>query len=156
MMKTLVLGIGNPILRDDGIGIYVARAAEAAYDKDDVDFCEASVGGLRLLNVINGYERVIMVDAIMMRDGRPGDIYRMGPNELCASLHADCSHDMSLPVALALGRELGMVLPDDENFVILAVQVEDVINFGEECTPKVEAAIPRAVERVLHELGVRA
>ena len=156
MMKTLVLGIGNPILRDDGVGIYVANAAEAAYDKGDVDFCEASVGGLRLLNVITGYERVIMVDAIMMRDGRPGDIYRMGPNELCASLHADCSHDMSLPLALALGRKLGMVLPDDENFVILAVQVEDVINFGEECTPEVEAAIPRAVEQLLHELGVRA
>jgi hydrogenase maturation protease len=151
-VKTLVVGLGNPILCDDGIGIYVAMAAKEAYGKDGVDFVEASVGGLRLLSVINGYERVILVDAIMTPDGRPGEIYRMGPNELCASLHADCSHDMSLPAAMAFGRKMGMLLPSDEEFIIIAIEVEEVRTFGEECTPAVEAAIPQAVEAVLAEL----
>jgi len=151
-VKTIVVGLGNPILCDDGVGIHVAMAAKEAYGKDDVHFVEASVGGLRLLSVINGYERVVLVDAIITPDGRPGEIYRMGPNELCASLHADCSHDMSLPVAMSFGRKMGMPLPADEDFIIVAIEVEDVRTFGEECTPQVAAVIPQAVEAVLAEL----
>ena len=153
-MKTLVLGMGNTILRDDGIGIYVAQAAAERFQRDDVTFDEASVGGMRLLDVIGGYERIIMVDAIKTRDGKPGDVYRLHPDDLRVSLHAGSTHDLSLPGALALGRGLGLPLPDDEDFVIIAIEVEDVLTFGEECTPAVAAAIPRAVEAVLAELGV--
>ena len=52
----------------------------------------------------------------------------------------------------ALGRGMGLTLPKDEDFVIIAIEAEDVLTFGEECTPTVEAAIPRAVEAVLAEL----
>jgi len=151
-LKTLVLGLGNPILTDDGVGIYVARAVAACCQRDDVIFAEASVGGLRLLDVIVGYERVIIVDAIQTRDGKPGDVHRLHPNALRASLHSGSTHDLSLPGALALGRGMGMVLPDDESLVIIAIEVEDVLTFGETVTPVVEAAIPRAVEAVLAEL----
>ena len=151
-MKTLVLGLGNPILTDDGVGIHVVRAATARCQRDDVTFTEASVGGLRLLDVIAGYERVIMVDAIQTRDGKPGDIHRLHPNDLQASLHSDSTHDLSLPGALALGRGMGMMLPDDESISIIAIEVEDVLTFGEACTPAVAAAIPHIVEVVLAEL----
>jgi Ni,Fe-hydrogenase maturation factor len=69
------------------------------------------------------------------------------------SLHSGSTHDLSLLGALALGRGMGMQLPDDEGFVIIAIEVEDVLTFGEECTPAVAEAIPRAVEVVLAELG---
>ena len=151
-MKTLVLGMGNTILCDDGIGIYVVREAAKRFSRDDVDFAEASVGGMRLLDVIAGYERVIMVDAIQSRDGQPGGIRRLSPNDLKLSLHSGLSHDLSLPGALALGRGMGLTLPSDENFVIIAIEVEDALTFSETCTPAVEAAIPRAVEAVLSEL----
>ncbi len=152
-MRTLVLGLGNPILRDDGVGIYAVRATQAAYDGSGVDFAEASVGGLRLLSLVEGYDRVILVDAIITPGGRPGQIYRLPPDGLCASLHADCSHDMSLPAALEFGRKMGMVIPE---MTILAVEVEEVTTFGERCTPAVEAAIPRVVEAILAELGQAA
>ena len=151
-MKTLVLGMGNTILSDDGIGIYVARAAKERCQRDGVTFVEASVGGMRLLDVIKDYERVIMVDAIQTRDGKPGDVYHLHSNDVKASLHAGSTHDLSLPGALALGRGMGMTLPNDDNFVIIAIEVEDVLTFGEECTPTVEAAIPRVVKAVLKEL----
>ena len=151
-MKTLVLGMGNTILCDDGIGIYVTQAAAERCQRDDVDFVEASVGGLRLLDIIGGYERIIMVDAIQTPDGKPGDVYRLHPNDVRASMHSGSTHDLSLPGALALGRGMGMTLPKDEDFVIVAIEVEDVLTFGEECTPTVEAAIPQAVEAVLEEL----
>ncbi len=151
-MKTLVLGLGNPILTDDGVGIHVVRAMAAQCQRDDVTFAEASVGGLRLLDVIAGYERVVLVDAIQTRDGRAGDIHRLHPNDLRASLHSGSTHDLSLTGALALGRGLGLTLPGDEAITILAIEVEDVLTFGEACTPAVAAAIPRAVEVVLAEL----
>jgi hydrogenase maturation protease len=152
-LKTLVLGMGNTILCDDGIGIYVARVLAERFQRDDVTFAEASVGGMRLLDVIAGYGRIIMVDAIKTGEGKPGDIYRLSPHDLKMSLHSGSTHDLSLLGALALGRGMGMQLPDDEGFVIIAIEVEDVLTFGEECTPAVAEAIPRAVEVVLAELG---
>jgi hydrogenase maturation protease len=75
------------------------------------------------------------------------------PNGLRASLHAGSTHDLSLLGALALGRGAGLTLPRDEDLVIIAIEVEDVLTFGETCTPAVAAAIPRAVEAVLAELA---
>jgi hydrogenase maturation protease len=150
--KTLVLGMGNPILCDDGVGLLVAKAAAARCPRNDVAFAEASVGGVRLLNVIEGYRRVIMVDAMKTPEGTPGELHRLHPNDLPASLHASSTHDVSLPGALALGRRLGLTLPEDEGLVIIGIEVEDVQTFGEECTPAVMEAIPRAVEAVLAEL----
>jgi hydrogenase maturation protease len=151
-LKTLVLGLGNPILTDDGVGIHVVRALATRCQWDDVVFAEASVGGLRLLDVIAGYDRVVMVDAIQTPDGRPGEVYRLLPNDLRASLHSGSTHDLSLSGALALGRGMGMNLPDDEAIVIVAVEAEDVLTFGETCTPRVQAAMPSVVEAVLTEI----
>lgn len=151
-MKTLVLGLGNTILCDDGVGIYTVQEAAERCKRDDVVFADASVGGMRLLNVIAGYDRVIMVDAIKTADGQPGDVYRLHPGDL-PTLHSGSTHDLSLIGALALGRGMGMQLPADEDFVIVAVEVDEVWTFSEECTPAVAEAIPRAVEAVLAELG---
>lgn len=150
-MKTLVLGMGNTILCDDGVGIYAVQEAAKRCKRDDVVFADASVGGMRLLDVIAGYDRIIMVDAIRTADGQPGDVYRLHPGDL-PTLHSGSTHDLSLIGALALGRGMGMQLPADEDFVIVAVEVEEVWTFGEECTPAVAQAIPRAVEAVLAEL----
>lgn len=148
-----MLGLGNTILTDDGVGILVVREVARQCQRDDVQFAEASVGGLRLLDVIGGYERIIMVDAIQTRDGVPGTIYRLHASDFRSSLHAGSSHDLSLAGALKLGRGLGMVLPEDDDFLILAVEVENVLDFGESCTPAVQAAIPRAIAAVLAELS---
>jgi hydrogenase maturation protease len=133
--KTLILGLGNPIHTHDGVGIHVVRAVAAHTQQADLVFGEASVGGLRLLDTLVGYERVILVDAIQTHGGRPGDVYLLHPNDLRASLHSGSTHDL--------------VLPTDQAVAIVAVEVEDVLTFGESCTPAVAAAIPRAVEMTL-------
>jgi hydrogenase maturation protease len=152
MKRTLVLGLGNPILTDDGIGIHVVRALEKRSLPPPVTCAEASIGGLRLLSVITGYERLILVDAIQTPEGKAGDICRLHPNDLRTSRHAGSTHDLTLPGALSLGRSLGMVLPEDQAITIIAIQADDVLTLGEECTPSVRAAIPRAIEAVLAEL----
>jgi hydrogenase maturation protease len=152
-LPTLVLGLGNSILTDDGAGIHVVRAVAARCSQRNVVTIEASVGGLRLLDLIAGYDRVILIDAIQTPDGRPGQVYRLAPNDLRRSLHSGSTHDLSLMGALALGRRLGMHLPDDETMVIFAIEAQDVLSFGEECTPAVAAAIPGVVEMVCEELS---
>jgi hydrogenase maturation protease len=149
MKKTLVLGLGNPILTDDGIGIRVVRALAAHPLPPDVVLEETSLGGLRLLEIILGYGRIILVDAIQTDDGRPGEIHRLATGSLLTSRHSGSTHDLSLFGALQLGRELGMDIPDDSNIMIIAVQVEDVQTLGEAITPEVEASIPGAVELIL-------
>jgi hydrogenase maturation protease len=153
-LKTLVLGLGNPILTDDGVGVHVVRALTADNHtalppQDDVAFAEASVGGLRLLDVIAGYDRLILVDAIQTPTGKPGELYRLHPNDVRRSLHSGSTHDLTLSGALALGRGIGMALPEEDAITILAVEAEDVLTFGETCTPAVAAAIPKVVHMVL-------
>jgi hydrogenase maturation protease len=151
-LKTLVLGMGNTILSDDGVGIYVVREVAERFKHEDVDYAEASVGGMRILDVVAGYEQVIMVDAIQTKEGTPGEIYRLTPESFRLSLHAGSSHDLSLPGALALGRAMGLTLPEDEDFVIIGIEVEDVLTFAETCTAAVQEAVPHAVDVVLAEL----
>lgn len=99
-----------------------------------------------------GCERVILVDAIQTPEGKAGDISRLHPHDLRASRHAGSTHDLSLLGALTLGRSLGMALPEDQAITIIALQADDVLTLGEECTPSVRAVIPRAVDAVFAEL----
>lgn len=151
-MKTLVLGLGNPILTDDGVGIHVVRQVAAACHRPDVAFAEAAVGGLRLLELIAGYDRLILVDAIQTPDGRPGEIYRLGIGDLRVSRHAGSTHDLSFQEAIAWGRRLGLMLPAEDAISIIAIEAEDVLSFGETLTPGVAAAVPGAVQELLEEL----
>lgn len=154
-MKTLILGLGNPILSDDGIGIHVVRQAAACYEKDscgEVVFAEASAGGLRLLEMIAGYDRLILADAIQTQGGIPGTRHHLRVSDVRSSLHAGSTHDLSFLGALAFGRGLGMLLPADAEISIFAIEAEDVLTFSEALTPGVSAALPCAVDELLAEL----
>ncbi|MBS1253752.1 MAG: Hydrogenase 2 maturation protease [Anaerolineales bacterium] len=153
-MRTLVLGLGNPILTDDGVGVRVAEAVQAQLPPGvPVDVREVGVGGLTLMEMMVGYDRVILIDAMNRRNGEPGTIRRMTLEDLRAispTQHSASVHDASLVTALEMGRRMGLHLPED--IVIYAVDVENVTNFSEEPTPAVAAAIPEVTAAVLEEL----
>lgn len=160
-MTTLVLGLGNPILTDDGVGILIMREAQSRLASTGEPgggyaFAEASVGGIRLLEVLAGYDRAILVDAIQTRDGKPGTIYRLKTSDLHSSLHSGSTHDLTLAEALTFGRLLGMDLPEDSAMDIVAIEAYDVLTFGEGCTPLVEEAIPEAVQMVIDMVKEKA
>jgi hydrogenase maturation protease len=152
-----VLGLGNPILTDDGVGIYVVRAVQARMvhmtPRPNIEFAEAGVGGFRLLEVLTGYDRVLLVDAIVTETSRPGSVHRLKVDDLRASLHSGSTHDLTLADALVLGRRLGLKLPDDDQITIVAVEAADVLTFGESCTPEVAAEIPAIAQMVAGEIG---
>lgn len=156
-MKTLVVGLGNPILSDDGVGVKVAHAVERRLPielQDLVSVTEASVGGLRLMEMMIGYDRVLLIDALMPTAAMPpGTICRLTLEDLATitpTQHSASAHDTSLVTALRMGEKMGLPLP--EEISIFAVTVENVLDFSEECTPAVDRAMPSTVEMVLAEL----
>ncbi len=149
--KTLILGLGNPIMSDDGVGMAVARALEDKIDPKTATVAEASVGGLNLLDLLAGYDRVIMIDAIKTEGGRAGQIYRIDPEALKTTRHTASPHDINLATALELGKKLGMKMP--KKIDIFAIEAADTEHFSEACTPTVAAAIPVCVEMILREIG---
>lgn len=157
-MKTLVLGLGNPILSDDGVGVRVAEAVRASLPPDaPVDVCELSVGGLRLMEHMLGYERVILVDAMRPGYGEPGTFQRLSYTELihlCPTQHVTCLHDTSLVTALEIAQRIELPVPRE--IIIYAIGVQDVETFGEELTPAVARALPEILDAVLRELNISA
>jgi len=140
--RTVILGLGNAILSDDGVGIKVVRHIAKLGAPAGVDLKEAEVAGFALLDLLGGYERAVVVDAIRLRDAQPGEVTVFDADSLEPSLHLVAGHQIDLPAALELGRRLGLPLP--ESVQIVSVQICDDTTFSEECTPAVTAAIPAA------------
>jgi hydrogenase maturation protease len=154
-MKTLVLGLGNPILTDDGVGVRVAEAVRAALSPDSpIEVSEASVGGLELMERLLGFERVILIDALHgSHYCQPGAIHKMTLDDLRAispTQHSASAHDTSLVMALDLAGRMDFALPQE--LTIYAIEVENITDFSEEPTPAVAQAIPKVTEMVLAEL----
>lgn len=151
---TLILGLGNPILSDDGIGVHVAEAVLARLPADAPVLCtEVSVGGLLLMEAMIGYERVILIDALYPGT-LPGRIHRMTLDDLRAispTEHSNSPHDTGLLTALDMAARMGLALPSD--ITIFAIEVENIIDFSSEMTPAVAAALPLVTEAVLAEIG---
>lgn len=153
-MKTLVIGLGNPILTDDGVGIYAARQVARSLPPDgDVEVIELAAGGISLMEAMVGFERCILIDAMWKPEGQTGYVLVFDAGNLPDTLNAASVHDADLPTALRLGRSLGASLPADEAIQIVAVTAHDVLTFGEAPTPPVAAAIPQAAASVLRLLG---
>jgi hydrogenase maturation protease len=149
-MKTLVLGLGNPILSDDGVGIRVAREVGEKLNDPQVTVAETSEAGLRLLDSIVGYDKVIIIDAVQTEKGQAGQIYRMEPQDFSSAKYLSSPHQINLLTALELGKMLDLAMP--QKITIFAVEAKDVTNFSENCTPEVEQAIPEVVKMVLEDL----
>jgi hydrogenase maturation protease len=149
---TLVLGLGNPILSDDAVGPRVAEAVRRYLaGRPGVEVKEASVGGLKLLDEILGYWKVVLVDSIETEGGKPGHVYTMTPENLRGTAHLVSPHEVNFMGVLEMARKQEMEVP--EHIVVVAVEIKDNTTFGEKMSPEVEAAIPQAVGEVLKEVG---
>ncbi|HLC02205.1 MAG TPA: hydrogenase maturation protease [Anaerolineales bacterium] len=150
-MKTLVLGLGNPLLRDDAVGLHVARRLRPLLrGRPGVEVDEDYRGGLRLMERLIGFDKAVIVDAICT-GARPGTVHRLAPDGI-PTQHSASAHDANLRTALDLGRQAGARLPADDGITLIGIEACDVLLFEESLTPEVEAAIPRAVRMILDEL----
>ena len=146
-MKTLVLGIGNPIVTDDSVGLKVARLIKER--RPELDVVEACSGAMGLFDYVIDQDRVILIDSIKTENGVPGEVYRMRIDDLNPTLKQHSSHGLDIASALKIGEGLGYKMPESVN--IYAIQVKDNIRFGEECTAEVARRIPLIAQEIIEE-----
>ena len=157
-MKTLVIGLGNPILGDDGVGWRVAEeVAKLTADRPEIEVDCFSLGGLSLMERLTGYENVIIIDAFLTTSNHAGNVNLFPLIDLpdLSSGHTTAAHDTSLRNALKVGRGLDVPLPKDEDIFVIAIEAENVYDFSQELSTAVASAVPRAVKAVLSLLNIQ-
>lgn len=146
----LVLGVGNILFKDEGVGIRVAHHLLAHYDfAPNVTVMDGGTLGMNLLGIMDGRDRIIVVDAVRNR-GNPGDLYRIEGEDLPERIRAKNSlHQVDLLEALTLCQALGKV-PET---VIFGVEPADIETLTLDLSPEIEARIPDLAGLVIDELS---
>jgi hydrogenase maturation protease len=150
MAAAIVIGVGNPVISDDGLGLAAARLVRQQLGgQSGVAVAEVYNGGIELMEAMAGYDQAFVVDAIV-RGGRPGTIYRLGIDDVATTRNTSTTHNGSLSAALELGRLSGVKLPSEVR--IWAVEAGDVTTFCEGLTAEVEAAVPLVAGEIINQL----
>lgn len=145
--RIIVLGLGNPLLTDDSVGLrFVDRLRSALADRPGLELAEDYWGGLRLMERLVGYDRAIIIDA-QRSGGLPGKVSILAA-EAPPTQHSSSAHDLDLWTALEFGRHAGFKLPQPGDIRIVAIEAAEVEAFSEECTPAVAASVLVAAELV--------
>ena len=153
-MKTLVLGIGNSILGDDGVGMRAAQELAGKIKDETIDVMDVSIDGLNLLELILGYDKLVVIDAVLTEREKVGEVYRFRPeNVYDPSRSAISPHHFNLATTIEIGKRL---FPEEmpEEVIAFAVGTEEATMVTEEMTDRVKEAIPIVVNLVLEELNL--
>jgi len=146
--KTVILGVGNLLLSDEGVGVHVINKMMDMHFPPDIELIEGGVDGLRLMNLVVGVDRLIVIDAVK-GGGSPGSIYKFRPEEFVT--RTDTSklsvHQVGILEVIRLSGLVGK-LPET---TIIGVEPKS-IEMGMELTPKIQSKVPRIIELVLDEL----
>ncbi|MBN1223882.1 MAG: hydrogenase maturation protease [Candidatus Aminicenantes bacterium] len=152
-MKTLVLGLGNDLYGDDGVGPCVVRRIncdpdvrkEMAFCSENVHFEECAISGLGLLDVIIGYDRLILIDTIKKAEPTPGKVTILKESDL-RHIPGPSPHYVSVPQAIEIGRRIGVQVPG--RIDIIAVEAKNMYNLGEGLTDEMTRAIPKIIREL--------
>ena len=150
-----MLGLGNPILGDDGVGWHIAqvvqqRLAELSHNGRVIEVDFIAVGGLSLMERMVGYDRVILIDAFLDQEYPLGSIFISDLQNLPehAQGHLRSAHDVSLRHALELGRLAGAQIP--KQITVVGIRADAVFDFSDRLSPTIEQAVPEAVQCVIN------
>ena len=147
--KIIVIGCGNLLAADDGIGIYVARSLKEYPLSNDVQIIEAGCPGLDLLRLWENKKNVIIIDAVIS-GAKPGTVHVFNLNQVIPrEIMPLSSHSFNVVDAIELGKIL-KVIP--EQLIIVGIEVETEKACREALSPSVEQAIPVACEQIIKEI----
>jgi hydrogenase maturation protease len=151
--RVLVLGLGNPILGDDGVGWKVAEALKAMPElSQEVEVDRLAVGGLSLMERMLGYDHVVLVDSMQTDSAPVGTVDWLPLSELEHSQtgHTSSAHDTTLPTALRAAKAMGAHTPARVD--ILAIEATACMDFAEVLSTPVSEAVPVAARKIVELL----
>ena len=145
--KVLLLGLGNDILTDDGVGLHIVREIRNRLNgRDDIDVIDTCEMGLSLLDMIVDYTDLVLVDAVQTRQSPPGTIQEITLGDM-KILPLMAPHFFGIGEIMAMGRQLGMNVP--VRVRIFAVEAGDPFTVNTRMTPPLELAMPHLVQTVM-------
>jgi hydrogenase maturation protease len=147
--KTVILGIGNVLLSDEGIGVHVANALSGMDLPPGVSVIEGGTDGFRLLNIITEADRLIVVDAVKGGAG-PGSIYRFNIDEVrnVPSGFRTSVHQVGILEVIDLSGLIGKT----PKTTVIGVEPKS-LEMSLELSPEIKEKIPRIIELVFEEVG---
>lgn len=144
----LILGIGNILLRDEGVGVRVIERLQEISLPDDVELVDGGTAGADLLDVLANRQKVIVIDAVEA-DCQPGTVLRFSADELTQPDGVGMSlHELGLGQALKMTKQLGC---EPKEVVVFGIKPRD-ISCGLEISEEIAAAVPKVAELVLAEI----
>ena len=147
-MKPLILGMGSPILSDDGIGLYVADCLQDRFH--GVDVVTTAMAGLNVLDILEGYDKVFLIDAVTSRNGNIGDLKKLTSEE--GTLHLFSSHGINFFELLQLGKEMGLHLP--EIGAVYGIEIGDRVEFSEHLTSTMKGKVSDIIKRISEDIAL--
>lgn len=144
--NTLILGLGNEILTDDGIGIKIIHHLNKKIDNESIIYHTASCGGLEIVEMMDGYTTVIIIDAIKTKEGTPGEVYHLTQEHFKQSMHVSNFHDISFLTAIEFCKQAGMKIPDTIHIIAIEI-IEDLV-FSNSFSAEIENMYPEIIENV--------
>jgi hydrogenase maturation protease len=147
----LVLGVGNLVLKDEGVGVHVVQRLQEMDDMPpNVDVVDGGTMGLDLLDDIEGRKKVVIVDTVR-GGGSPGTLYRMTVDDIEDMPKSRVSlHDIDMTDVFKLADLFKIEKPE---IVIIGVEPKDMESASMELSPEIEAQIPKVIEMVKREVG---
>ncbi len=151
MKKTLILGVGNYLMSDDGLSVHVLERIHAGnFIPDGIEVIDGGTCGLDLLQYLEGITNLIIIDAVKTRNGRPGSIVRLEGDQIPAYLSLKISpHDIGLPDLLATAK-LRDLYP--EHIIVFGIQPAS-LEMGVELSPEVAANVDPLIELIIKEVS---
>jgi hydrogenase maturation protease len=140
--RTVVLGLGNPVVSDDGVGLAVAAELKrllAEAPVRGVDVLASTRAGFELIDMLRGYARAILVDCIVLPDPRPGRVCQLTLDDVSGCARLVNAHEMSVGTAFRLAGQMGVPMPTGVE--IIAVEAGDTSTIAEALTPAVQATV---------------
>ena len=146
MNPTLVIGLGNPILSDDTVGLHIIRALReiigSGNSMDKIDIMELYAGGIRLIDILKDRETVILVDAMLSGLLNPGEwssCWLGTEDSFPLTRNASSTHDLDIQSVLEMGEAIGLKMPSKVR--IWGVEVTDVHSFAEYPTEQIQKSV---------------
>jgi hydrogenase maturation protease len=140
--RTVVLGLGNPILSDDGVGLVVAielKRLLAVAPIRGVDVLASTRAGFELIDLLRGYTRAIILDCIVLPNPQPGQVCRLTLDDVSGCARLVNAHEVSVGTAFRLAERIGIPMPGEVE--IIAVEAGDASTIAEALTPAVQATV---------------
>lgn len=147
--RIVVLGVGNLLLSDEGVGVHVANRLMKMDLPPGVDVVEGGTDGFRLMNVVTGASRLVVVDAVK-GGGPPGSIYRFDIKD--APTYPDAYKTSVHQIGILEVVHLSELIGEAPETTIIGVEPKS-LDMGMELSPEVEAKLSRIIELVLEEVN---